>query len=196
MPVGLWGDSVPPALCKQPLPFRQCENSSTNVRNEIIGLDVSQIPKRLGKQFLQMSRLMPREIKWFSQREDKDARCGKYSSMTALITLACTYNSLGISSKMRWVPGGASDSGRIGSWERPVLYGPHFEKQGSIDNTKREPPLSLWATSTSWKSWAEWRLAPVLSAYPGTSPGKRCTARVSSYLQDCVHVFSESTITI
>lgn len=31
----------------------------------------------------------------------------KYSSMTALITLACTYNSFGISSKMRWVPGGA-----------------------------------------------------------------------------------------
>lgn len=45
-----------------------------------------------------------------------------------------------------------------------------------IYNTKREPHLSLWATGTPWKSWAEWTLAPVLSAYPSASPGKRYTA--------------------
>lgn len=52
--------------------------------------------------------LMPREVKWFRQREDKDTRCDNYSSVTALIALACAYNSLRISSKTRWVPGGAS----------------------------------------------------------------------------------------
>lgn len=59
--------------------------------------------------------LTPREVKWFSQSKDKGTRCGNYPSVTALIPLACARNSLGISSKTLWVPGGASDSVHAGS---------------------------------------------------------------------------------
>lgn len=96
-------------------PLLPAANNSAKVRNDSISLDVSQIPRdsglglnmKAGETAFTNELLMPREAKWFSQSEDKGARCDNYPSVTALITLACAHNSLGISTKTRWVPGGA-----------------------------------------------------------------------------------------
>lgn len=104
-------------------PALPAANNSAKVRNDSISLDISQIPTdsgigfnmKAGETVFTNELLTPREVKWFSQSEDKGTRCDNYPSVTALIPLPCARNSLGISSKTHWVPGGASDSVHAGS---------------------------------------------------------------------------------
>lgn len=140
--------------------------------------------------------LTTRKVTCLSQGEGR-----AYSTKTALLQLQRACDSLGTHSKsaVGWgwglrcyictkLPGttlrDADDLGLCTTlWEARAY------------DTKREPPLPLWATGMSWESRAELR-GPQCYVPTQAQPwakGKQASQDVSSCLWNCVNIFSEST---